>query len=98
MSAEIHQNEFFHNPYVSNATRLYDLNDDCILEIFQRLTILDLCAVRNTCKRFDALAEYFFKMVYKTLNFSNRNIKGEMALHNSENKKWVKNVAIGFDT
>lgn len=69
MSAEVHQNEFFHNPYASNATKFYDLNDDCVLEIFQRLTVLDLCAIRSTCKRFDALAEYFFTMVYKTLNF-----------------------------
>lgn len=76
MSAEVHQNEFFHNPYASNATKFYDLNDDCVLEIFQKLSVLDLCAIRYTCKRFDALAEYFFKMVYKTLNFSNWNIKG----------------------
>lgn len=89
MSAEIHQNEYFHNPYVSNATKFYDLNDDCVLEIFQKLSVLDLCAIRYTCKRFDALAEYFFKMVYKTLNFSNWNIKGEYALLTEDEMKTI---------
>lgn len=89
MSAEVHQNEFFHNPYESNATKFYDLNDDCVLEIFQRLTVLDLCAIRYTCKRFDALAEYFFKMVYKTLNFSNTNIKGEYSLLTEDEMKTI---------
>lgn len=89
MSAEVHQNEYFHNPYASNATKFYDLNDDVCLEIFQRLTVLDLCAIRYTCKRFDALAEYFFKMVYKTLNFSNWNIKGEYSLLTEDEMKTI---------
>lgn len=80
LSADLYQNVFFHNPYVSNATKFYDLNDDCLLEIFQRVSVLDLCALRFTCKRFNTLSEYFFKMVYKTLNFSNWNIKGEYSL------------------
>lgn len=90
MSADLfHRNEYFHNPYVSNATKFYDLNDDCILEIFQRISILDLCAIRYTCKRFDALSEFFFKMVYKTLNFSNWNVKGEYALLTEDEMKTI---------
>lgn len=80
MSAESHQDEYFHNPYVSNATKFYDLNDDCVLEIFERITVLDLCAFKKTCKRFDALADYFFDMAYKVLNFNNWNIKSEYSL------------------
>lgn len=80
MSAENHQDEFFHNPYESNATKFFDLNDDCVLEVFERLSVLDLCAFKWTCKRYFALADCFFEMAYKTLNFGNWNIKSEYSL------------------
>lgn len=80
MSAENHQDEFFHNPYESNATKFFDLNDDCVLEVFERLSVLDLCALKWTCKRYFGLADYFFDMAYKTLNFNNWNIKSEYSL------------------
>lgn len=90
MSADLfHQNAYFHNPYVSTATKFYDLNDDCVLEIFQRVSVLDLCAIRYTCKRFDQLSEFFFKMVYKTLNFNNWNIKGEYSLLTEDEMKTI---------
>lgn len=89
MSADAFHNEFFHNPYVSTATKFYDLNDDCLLKIFERVSVLDLCAIRFTCKRFDTLSEYYFKMVYKTLNFSNWNIKGEYSLLTEDEMKTI---------
>lgn len=89
MSAENHQDEYFHNPYAPNTIQLYDLNDDCLLEILARLSVLDLCAIRYTCKRFDALAEYFFNMVYKSLNLNNFNIVGEYRLLTEDETKTI---------
>lgn len=89
MSAENHKDEYFHNPYSSSATKFYDLNDHCILEILERVTILDLCAIKNTCKRFDALADYFFKMAYKALNFNDWNIKGSFQLISEEEMRTI---------
>lgn len=88
-SYKIMSAEYFHNPYAPNTTQLYDLNDDCVLEIFARLSVLDLCAIRNTCKRFDALAEYFFNMVYKSLNLNNYNIVGEYRLLSEDEARTI---------
>lgn len=89
MSAENHKDEYFHNPYSSSATKFYDLNDHCILEILRRVTVLDLCAIKNTCKRFDALADYFFKMAFKALNFNDWTIKGSYQLLSEDEIKTI---------
>lgn len=51
---------------------ILDLNDDCLMEIFQNLNTLDLCAVKDTCRRFQNLSEYHFKTVYNRKIFSFR--------------------------
>lgn len=38
--------------------KIFALNDDCLLEIFTYLPTIDLCAVKDTCRRFSALADY----------------------------------------
>lgn len=41
-------------------TSLTDLNDDCLLAIFENLNRIDICHVQNVCKRFDSVAETAF--------------------------------------
>lgn len=75
--SENHLNEYFHNPYAPNSTKFFNLNDDCILDILHRLSLLDLCNVRDTCKRLRILSEYYFNTMYRTLNFNSRSIKSD---------------------
>lgn len=37
--------------------KIFLLNDDCLLEIFSHLPTIDLCAVKDTCRRFSGLAD-----------------------------------------
>lgn len=43
------------------------LNEDCILEIFERLPLDELCAISRTCKKLQRLAEYQFNRSYSNL-------------------------------
>lgn len=43
------------------------LNEDCILEIFERLTLDELCAINDTCKKLRQLAQYHFPRKYPNL-------------------------------
>lgn len=43
-----------------DATTILTLNDDCFLEIFQYLDLIDLCAVADTCRRFRQNAKACF--------------------------------------
>lgn len=36
--------------------KIFTLNDDCLLEIYSYLSVLDLCAVKDSCRRFNVLA------------------------------------------
>lgn len=38
--------------------KLFTLNDDCLLKIMSYLDGMDLCAVKDTCRRFKYLSEY----------------------------------------
>lgn len=51
-----------------------DLNDHCLLDIFQYLPSYDMCAVKDTCHRFRELAEKQMEVFYKSEEFilSNR--------------------------
>lgn len=42
-----------------------NLNDDCMVTIFEHLSQIDLCHVRNVCRRFAPLAETAFEYVLK---------------------------------
>lgn len=56
---------------------LLNLNDDCLLEVFAWLPLLDLCAIRNSCSRLKQLTEYYFARAHKSLNFSSAVIKAD---------------------
>lgn len=47
--------------------KINGLNDDCLLEIFSYLPAIELCAVKDTCRRFNALAEYTAKLRYQNV-------------------------------
>lgn len=45
-------------------TNFTDLNDHCILELFEVLPLIDLCAMAEVSVRLKSLAEYFFRVKY----------------------------------
>lgn len=53
------------------------LNDDCFLEIFSQLPLLDLCSIRNTCSRLRALTDYYIARTptHSSLDFQTNKIK-----------------------
>lgn len=44
----------------AEATTIHDLNDDCLLALFEYLGLQDLCAVADVCSRFRAIARASF--------------------------------------
>lgn len=36
---------------------IFILNDDCVREVFSYLSVVDLCAVKDTCRRFNVMAD-----------------------------------------
>lgn len=51
-----------------------NLNDDCILELLQRLSLFDLCKMSDTCVRLRILAGICFKRKYPQLAFDEMEI------------------------
>lgn len=45
--------------------KIFALNDDCLIGIFSYLPSIDLCAVKDTCRRFNALADYTAKLRFR---------------------------------
>lgn len=50
--------------------QLMDLNDDCLLAIFDNLDAIELCDMAETCKRAQALTQYKFHMKHSRLDLS----------------------------
>lgn len=48
-----------------SGTTISDLNDDCLMEVFNRLSIKSLCNVAEVSKRFKQNAETVFSLEYK---------------------------------
>lgn len=44
-----------------NETHILDMNDDCLRSVFSHLNSIDLCAVKETCTRFESLADDEFR-------------------------------------
>lgn len=44
---------------------IMQLNDDCLLQIMNNLNALDLCAVKDVCRRFRNLSTYHFQLTCK---------------------------------
>lgn len=53
----------------SNATKLLDLNDDCLDEIFNNLDVIELCGVSLVSKRLQQLAKSHFNRKYRKFDF-----------------------------
>lgn len=45
---------------IGNETTLYDLNDDCLFEVFDHLRQYDLANVADVCSRFRQIAQAHF--------------------------------------
>lgn len=56
----IQSNDMANLPLEFTGTKLQDLNDDCILEIFRLKTIdlYDMCSLADTCKRFRQIVQW----------------------------------------
>lgn len=48
------------------SCEIYRLNDHCLLDVFSYLPTIDLCAVKHTCRRFNALADVTVKKRFDT--------------------------------
>lgn len=51
-------------------SKLMAMNDHCILEIMERQSLKDLCAMAETSHRLKELAQYLFRLKYKNLNLN----------------------------
>lgn len=49
-----------------SSVHIQDLDTDCMYEIFDRLTLRDLCAMAESCQQFKNLAEDYFQYQYKS--------------------------------
>lgn len=56
-------------PVIQNAP-IFDLNDDCILQIFSHLSLHDLSSVSLTCQHFQDLAKYKFTQQNRSKNLA----------------------------
>lgn len=54
----------FDKPSAASETRFLDLNDDCILTIFDQFPINDLCSMSFTCQRIQTLAFYHYQRLF----------------------------------
>lgn len=50
-------------------THILDLNDDCLEMAFSFLSLADFCALKETCHRFEPLADYQFRRQFRYKNF-----------------------------
>lgn len=62
---------------------LDQLNDDCLMEIFSKLTFYDLCIIHCAAKRFQPLTEKIFRKNYSKINLQDGDLLGidEMTLY-----------------
>lgn len=77
----------------SGAT-IMDLNDDCLIDIFKRLPVRDLCSVAEVNTRFKQDAKYVFSALYKrfhTLVLVLQSAKGRYEITLNEMRSILKN-------
>lgn len=53
---------------------LDQLNDDCLMEIFSKLKLYELCTVHCAAKRFQPLTEMIFRKNFNKMNWENTNM------------------------
>lgn len=57
----------------SQSLKISALNDDCLLEVFTHLSVVDLCTMRESHQRFVQVADYFFSHKYLKCGMSKKN-------------------------
>lgn len=55
---------------LSKRTHILDLNDDCLDSVFSYLLPVELCAVKGTCGRFEAVADNYFERQCRNKEFT----------------------------
>lgn len=53
----------------TERTHILDMNDDCLEAVFSHLDPIDLCAVAQTCRRFESVADDHFRRKYRDATF-----------------------------
>lgn len=82
-------------PNKKNPAKIFKLDIDCFHEIFEWLSLRDLIAVGNTCKRLQRIAGDFFQ-----LNYSGRSARGEndgiyiSSLQSNIFSEYIKKISI----
>lgn len=79
----------------ANRTSLTDLNEDCLLEVFGQLTVIDLSAIEQTCLRFQAIAQNIFSKRHRIFDFDEKDKIGDgvripYTLHT------IRNIIVSF--
>lgn len=54
---------------------ILDLNDDCLIKILKNLTLIDLCATAETCKRLQTVAREAFQSKHKDYGIPTQGVK-----------------------
>lgn len=93
--------QFVHEPYNSDA-KLLSLVDDCFFSVFDRLTLHDLCAVAQTCKRLQQVSSEYFLRRHKSKILIIENVSASGDLETGPNEEYVdifatscRNVTLG---
>lgn len=63
------------------TTTINDLDDDCIRELFTKLSISELCKMRIVCKRFRLISEDILPFRWKSIDLSDRLKMGRSRSH-----------------
>lgn len=66
---------------ISPTTTINDLNDDCLRELFTKLTISELCKMSIVCKRFRLIIESILQSELKSIDLSDRSKMGRSNSH-----------------
>lgn len=88
-----------------DADHLTMLNDDCIFEIFDQLSLDDLCVISGTCKKLQEMAELYFQRCYAELSSEAITIEKkrgmvrfkEFGLYMETFRSQIKNVVVDFE-
>lgn len=67
-ASDRHQDDIFLLDIDDITTKLLDMNDECVLEILsvKCLSVVDLCAIAETCRRLKEIASLVFRRKHRT--------------------------------
>lgn len=95
---ELKRINLFENPSIIQNAPIFDLNDDCVLQIFSHLSLYDLASVSLTCRHFQDLAKYKFAQQNKSkhLAFSDAIVFGYAEVKAEERQKRALDIMKAF--